>query len=960
MTRGIQKLTIFGLLCCSLGLSGCSQSDPEMLGKTEQRGIRSPASTRVDEELGTTGQTTVDPSNDFDDRRDAWEDEDPAVGEDPQFWNQAGTTAPVKQFGYQWLRSYARNSTVAFFEASDFVDAGNGTVKLIPLRESPAFFHQAELELDSLGFDLCPEKRFADQMRQGAVAPAECTGTLIDHNLILTAAHCVRDAENSSLVKAGVLDNVRVAFNYVLSHPGQIITGGTGNDDPRELRFVPERDVFKVREVLTLHVKTMDMSILQLVKDDGQPVEDLDPMYVPVPLWEAATPPMTYKQYRPGAAIGVGARMPQKITLSRSKGWGSDPQFLGININADLFPGNSGGGVYDVETGSLVGVVHAEFEHELNITCPSPPATANPWPFCPIDGGSCETSNDCRGAPCVPVRPPTPSEPDPPKVCRATPGPTQLKPMTLNRVPEFDFSNPAIPVMRGCAKWTPQGWSDLEKPLVVAAIRQQFDLDADSVKLDVGLPAQSDAVGVSLAAVRRMACGPSNSSDPFDVALQAAAQQALADAQDAARLGSANCKGEATFTFCPSTLIVDRVANNGPDGGLFHSDFADMNDAAQILRDSRLCAGTTAQTQHQSWISLPEITPEFGRETTFHGTTNLGKNYFDMPSEGSSGDTPDELYRVSVDEWTVLYADTFSGGVELQNNNPATTFDTILFVMEATDPTEVDPALDAASWTENSGVFDDSGCDPGATDLNFRLQSQLTTVLAPGKRYILGVTGFGGQRGKFNLHTQLVPAPRNGQLLKPQDAPIQVDNAGETFDIYQMRPFEPTATEAACQNGMASDEPFDPACFYSAQPPIFCQRTDTADYGFVSVSCPDFHSSRFRFRVEATSSPFSFYLDDPVGQYWEGQVRHDVDGYICGDDSKQSIPFVPFPVSINSFSSEIGSPDLVRAGSAETVLSSGAGVRVFYAHQFQVGLNWQNLGFSLMLPRSAANDIWTR
>lgn len=124
MTWGIEKLSIFGLFCCSLGLNGCSQSDPELLGKTEQRGIRNPASGRVDEELGSTGQTFLDPSNEFDDRRDAWEDEDPVIGEDPQFWNQAGATAPVKQFGYQWLRSYARNSTVAVLRRERFRGRG--------------------------------------------------------------------------------------------------------------------------------------------------------------------------------------------------------------------------------------------------------------------------------------------------------------------------------------------------------------------------------------------------------------------------------------------------------------------------------------------------------------------------------------------------------------------------------------------------------------------------------------------------------------------------------------------------------------------------------------------------------------------------------------------------------------------------------------------------------------------
>jgi hypothetical protein len=35
-------------------------------------------------------------------------------------------------------------------------------------------------------------------------------------------------------------------------------------------------------------------------------------------------------------------------------------------------------------------------------------------------------------------------------------------------------------------------------------------------------------------------------------------------------------------------------------------------------------------------------------------------------------------------------------------------------------------------------------------------------------------------------------------------------------------------------------------------------------------------------------------------------------------------------------------------------------VRAFYAHQFQLGLNWQNIGYTLKMPRTGTNDIWTR
>jgi hypothetical protein len=399
------------------------------------------------------------------------------------------------------------------------------------------------------------------------------------------------------------------------------------------------------------------------------------------------------------------------------------------------------------------------------------------------------------------------------------------------------------------------------------------------------------------------------------------------------------------------------------EGPLFQTDLP-QTQAAQILRDSRLCAGTLAEPQRTLWSELPEIRLESGRESTVHGTTNSGTDYFDASTDGGGGDVPDALYRIQVNDWSVLYADTFSGGVDLGSTgatNPGTDFDTVLYVMQATDDNDSDPLLVASSWETTGGAFDDSLCARTASDVNFIRQSQLTDVLAPGKKYILGVTGFGDQRGKFNLHVQSVPAPRNGQLVKPQDAAQTVSENGLIFNVFSAKPFEPTAAEQSCVNGINSNEPFDPACMYSTQAPLVCQRTDSGEFGFVSVSCPEFPGEPFKFRVEATSFPFGPYADDPVAQYWDGQLRHDNGGYVCSDDSK--FPFFVFPffsVLLDSFSSEIGTVGQVRPESAETFLPSGAGVRVFYAHQFQIFMNWQNLGYTLKLPSDATNDIWTR
>ncbi len=89
------------------------------------------------------------------------------------------------------------------------------------------------------------------------------------------------------------------------------------------------------------------------------------------------------------------------------------------------------------------------------------------------------------------------------------------------------------------------------------------------------------------------------------------------------------------------------------------------------------------------------------------------------------------------------------------------------------------------------------------------------------------------------------------------------------------------------------------------------------------------------------------------------KVRHDNAGYVCSDDSKIRFGVPPFfSFLLDSLSSEIGSAGQVRPDSAETFIPTGAGVRVYYVHQFQLGLNWQNLGYTLKVPTDSINDIW--
>jgi len=733
---------------------------------------------------------------------------------------------------------------------------------------------------------------------------------------------CTLDKKTGKLDCTGALDKVRVALNYVLAKPDQ------------EIRFVPGRDVFRVREVLTMQIETLDFSILQLLEEKKDAngndvvVEQLDPMYQPVTLWDPAAiaPPMGIGQYRQGAAIGVGVRLPQKISISRSTGWGTDPQFAGVNIRADLFPGNSGGAIYDVETASLVGVVHSEFEHQLYVKCPAIPDTKNPWPICPT-------------------------------VAATPPFEAELPAFTLTRVPEFDFTtNP--PVSRGCSQWLTQTWPPEQIKAFTDFIMSNFALV--SAQVDPGATDKpqiqpQDATGVSIQAVRDVACTAAYSTDTFATAVTNATQ-AVIDLGIAAR-GNDGCKGADlhSFTFCPSATVVGGSLPGAGDPPLFNTSLTDAA-AAQILGDSILCKGTLADTTSTKWSQLPEIKLENGRETSVHGTIKAGKDYFEVRTNDTG--TPDALYRIKTDSYTVLYADTFSGGAALGTMNPGTDFDTVLFVMEPTT-TAADPQLVPSSWQQSTESFDDSHCDPNTPGVSWSKQSQLVHILQPGKQYILGVTGFAQGTGKFNLHVQSVPAPRSGSIVRLQDATQTVtDMFGTKSSVFRSIPFvQPGTAEENCTNQNGA---FDPACQYNVIPQITCQGNNSGEFGFISVSCPSFQGGQFRFQVDG--SGLSSAADDPVAAYWEGHQQHSASGYVCSDDSAIKFSFWPlFSFTVRTFNADIGDPRNVGPGGAETTaLTEGAGVRAFYAHQFQPFMNWQNLGYTLKLPQSAVNDIWTR
>lgn len=168
--------------------------------------------------------------------------------------------------------------------------------------------------------DLCDDQRFLDHP-----AAANCSGTLIDEDLVITAGHCIDDLDDCR--------NYRFVFDYLYEAEG-------------ELRALTPDDVYTCEALLVRRNDgDLDYAIVQL----DRPVVGHTP--APVRVGDDAV-----EVGAPMTVIGFGSGIPAKIDTG---GAVTNPRadvrdWFGATL--DTFGGNSGSGVFDAD-GELVGML---------------------------------------------------------------------------------------------------------------------------------------------------------------------------------------------------------------------------------------------------------------------------------------------------------------------------------------------------------------------------------------------------------------------------------------------------------------------------------------------------------------------------------------------------------------------------------------------------------------------------
>ncbi len=209
-------------------------------------------------------------------------------------------------------------STVAFMDAKDLV--------------YDSVFNKYNFENNEPTLPFCTTEKFRNQPRW-----ADCSGTLISEDLILTAGHCVPTNKDCAQAK--------IVFDYAIP---------TGQ---KNVNSILGDNVFSCKKVVAFSNLKLDtdFAIIQL----DRPVVGRKPL-------EFSTTELTYKS--PLMLIGHPEGLPTKITFNgKVRSLIPDHYFT---ASLDAFSGNSGSAVFDQDSKKIVGIlVRGEHDFEKKNGC---------------------------------------------------------------------------------------------------------------------------------------------------------------------------------------------------------------------------------------------------------------------------------------------------------------------------------------------------------------------------------------------------------------------------------------------------------------------------------------------------------------------------------------------------------------------------------------------------------------
>lgn len=238
---------------------------------------------------------------------------------------------------------YGSDNRMDWHEIKDKAKDPAAILKLA--RASVALFKSNDVKVDKSGivkfdtdtlqdaYDLCPDQKFGAQP-----SGAQCSGTLVGSDLVLTAGHCVREITNTSSMP--LLPSVRFVFGYRMEKPT--------TDSKEILATIRSLQIFTGKQPAvggTFTRNAADWALVRLAKpvppDIAEPMTD----------WDLTPVAKDQKVF----VIGYPSGIPLKYAPDAVVRDSSNPHFFVANL--DSFGGNSGSGVFDESTNKLVGIL---------------------------------------------------------------------------------------------------------------------------------------------------------------------------------------------------------------------------------------------------------------------------------------------------------------------------------------------------------------------------------------------------------------------------------------------------------------------------------------------------------------------------------------------------------------------------------------------------------------------------